>query len=425
VSGPTSDGDWIAALPLVDHHCHAVVGDDLDDAAFEALLGESGRPAPPGCSGWDTALGLAVRAWCAPVLDLPAGSPAADYLRRRRELGASEVNARMLAGGAHELLVDTGYRSDELVSLDRLGGWAGGTAQEIVRLETVAEDVAGALRTGRAGPDAAAAGYAEALGAALAARVDPVGPPGASSAGAVGPVAAKSVAAEEPKGMSVAAVGRRPVGWKSVAAYRCGLDIDWTRHTPTEVRAAADRWLHAGPGESGGWRLSDPVLIRHGVWCALDTGLPVQFHTGFGDTDARLPASDPTLLSGLIADSVDVGTPIVLLHCWPRHREAGYLAHVWPHVHLDVSLALPHVGRRGPAVLAETLELAPWHKVLYASDAFGLAELFHLGARIHRQALREAVASLADMGMDRAEQERLATLVTAGNARRIYPGLTG
>ncbi len=371
----------VEGLELIDHHCHSVVGHDLDRAGFELLLGESGRPAPDGCSAFDTSLGLAVRAWCAPRLDLPAGVDAATYVERRLELGADEVNRRMLAGGARQLLVDTGYRSDELASLPDLAGWAGGAVHEIARLEAIAESVAAALsRRGAGGSD-----YADRFAAAVAERAD-------------------------------------AVGWKSIAAYRGGLDLDWRRPGPAEVRAAAAEWLSAGPTGSG-WRLDHPVLIRHGVWTAIDTGRPVQFHTGFGDADAPLPGANPALLTELIAATADSGTPIMLLHGWPYHREAGYLAHVWPHVHMDVGEALPHVGHRGEAVLAEALELAPWHKVLYSSDAFGLAELYHLGAVSHRRALVSALRPLAAMGFDRAELNRLAALMTGGNARRVYPGL--
>jgi hypothetical protein len=395
----------VSASELIDHHCHAVVGHDLDRVAFELLLGESGRPAPVGCSTFDTSLGLAVRAWCAPVLDLPAGIDARTYVERRVQLGAGEVARRMLAGGARRLLVDTGYRSDELASPAQLADWAGGTVHEIVRLETLGEGVAAALAGGRLAASARGAGAAA----------------GGAAASAGGAAAYAGGLAEAMAGQTTA------VGWKSVAAYRGGLGLDWRRPTPAEVRAAAAEWLSAGPvdGRRGPvWRLEHPVLIRHGVWAALDTGRPVQFHTGFGDTDATLPLTNPALLSDLIAATAEAGTPIMLLHCWPYHRDAGYLADVWPHVHVDVGEALPHVGHRGAAVLAETLELAPWHKVLYSSDAFGLAELYHLGVVTYRRALASVLAPLAAMGFDRDELARLATLVTSGNARRVYPGLT-
>jgi hypothetical protein len=378
--------ELITALPLLDHHCHAVVGRPLDRRGFELMLGESGRPAPPGCSAFDTALGLAVRAWSAPLLDLPPAVDADRYIERREELGADEVNARLLGAGADELLVDTGYRSDELADLARMGRWAGGPVHEIARLETLAESVAADL-AGRGGNDGA--GFAGGLAAAMADQAS-------------------------------------AVGWKTVAAYRGGLDLDWCRPGPAEVRAAAAEWLGAGPVASAQgpmWRLEHPVLIRHGVWAALDTGRPLQFHTGFGDSDGPLRRSDPALLSDLIAATADLGTPLMLLHCWPRHREAGQLANLWPHVYLDVGMALPHTGSRAAEVLAEALELAPWHKVLYSSDAFGLAELHHLGAVAHRSGLAVALLGLADQGFDRAELTRLASLVTSGNARRVYPGL--
>ena len=69
--------------PLIDHHCHGLVLDDLDRPAFEALLNEAARPAAAGTTFFDSLLGLAVRRWCAPVLDLPIHASPEDYLERR------------------------------------------------------------------------------------------------------------------------------------------------------------------------------------------------------------------------------------------------------------------------------------------------------------------------------------------------------
>ena len=56
--------------PLVDHHCHGLVLDDLDRASFEALMNEAAAPSPLGTTFFDSMLGLAIRRWCAPVLGL-------------------------------------------------------------------------------------------------------------------------------------------------------------------------------------------------------------------------------------------------------------------------------------------------------------------------------------------------------------------
>jgi len=209
------------------------------------------------------------------------------------------------------------------------------------------------------------------------------------------------------------------VACKSIAAYRHGLDLDPARPSPSEVRAAAAAWLaRSGPGPA---RLTHPVILRHLLWLGIDAGLPLQIHTGMGDVDEDLHRCDPSLLTPFLRASADEGTPVMLLHCYPYHRHAAYLASVFPHVYLDVGLAGTFVGHRLAVVLAEALELAPFTKLLYASDAFGLAELHYLSAVRFRGALGQALEPLRSAeGFDDREVGRLASLIGSDNARRVY-----
>jgi predicted TIM-barrel fold metal-dependent hydrolase len=368
------------AAPLVDHHVHSVIRDVNDRRTLERFLTESGEPAAEGHSYFDSFLGAALLRTCAPVLDLPPATTADDYLARRIELGGEEANRRLLgAAGVAELLVDHGFRGGELVDISELRRLAGTSVRRIVRLEQVAEAVMAE------GGDAA--GFANAFAERLAGELS-------------GPDAA--------------------VGCKSVLAYRHGLDVDPTEPTPEEVRAAAAEWI-GGAAASRSWRVSHPVLLRHLVWAGLRAGVPLQFHTGYGDPDLELHRSDPALLTGLIRKADPLGTPIMLLHCYPYHRQAAYLAGVYPHVYFDVGLAINYVGYRAAAVLAEAVESAPFHKMLYSSDAFGLAELHLMGALAFREALAEALDPLL-WRESRGEDEvaRVASLIGAGNARRLY-----
>ena len=77
----------------------------------------------------------------------------------------------------------------------------------------------------------------------------------------------------------------------------------------------------------------------------------------------------------------------MLLHCYPYHREAGYLAHCFEHVYADVGLAINYTGAQATQVIAESLELAPFHKALFSSDAWGAAELYSLGSILFRDGL--------------------------------------
>ena len=97
--------------PLIDHHCHGLVLDDLDRGSFEALMNEAAAPSPLGTTFFDSMLGLAIRKWCAPVLDLPEHASAEDYLVRRRELGAQATRRLVAAAGITTFLVDTGLNA--------------------------------------------------------------------------------------------------------------------------------------------------------------------------------------------------------------------------------------------------------------------------------------------------------------------------
>ncbi len=364
-------------LALIDHHVHGVVTGELDRAGLEELLTESPWPPPPGTTMFDSPLGFAVRRWCAPVLDLEASASAGRYVQRRAELGTAEVSRRLLRGaGITAWLVDTGYQAAEVCGPGALGAASGAPAHEIIRLEAVAE------RIGRAGT--LAAEFADRFTAELA----------AAAAGAV--------------------------GLKSIAAYRHGLDFDPGRPSAAEVSSAAGRWLRRlAAGHAA--RLDDPVLLRHLIWTAVDTGLPLQFHVGLGDPDVRLHRADPSLLHDFLLATQPAGTPVMLLHCYPFHRQASALANIFPHVYLDVGEALNHVGARSAAVLAEALELAPFHKMLYSSDAFGLPELHYLAAIGFRRDLAAVTGGfVADGAWTAADAARVAELIGSENARRVY-----
>jgi uncharacterized protein len=364
------------ALGLVDHHCHGLVTAGLPRAAFEELITEGG--AWPGISSFDSPVGVAVRRHCAPLLDLPRHAPPEEYLARRAELGTEEVHRRFLAAsGTAAFCVDTGYAPDRLTPPAELARAAGGTAYEVVRLENLAEAVA--ARGVEAGD------YGDAFHRAAHEAV------------------------------------RRPgvVGVKSVAAYRTGFDLDPARPTRTELTRAARRWL------ARGGRLDDPVLMRHLLWTAVDLGLPLQLHTGFGDNDIRMHRTDPTHLTDWL-HLTGGAIPVLLLHCWPYQRQAAYLAAVFEHVYLDVGLTLHYVGpARARAVLAEALEITPFRKLLYSSDAYGVAEFYCLGALAFRHGLAALLQDRVDADeLSLSDALRIAEWAGAHNACRVY-GLSG
>jgi predicted TIM-barrel fold metal-dependent hydrolase len=364
-------------LPLIDHHVHGIVAGPLDDAGVEILLTEASDLPVPAISVFDSQLGFAVRRWCAPLLDLEPSAPADRYLQRRAELGADEVNGRLLrAAQVESWLVDSGYQTAQVLTPAQFAEASGRPAHEIVRIEAVAEQVA----RGGTDADGYAARFADALTAAT----------------------------------------KNAVGLKSIVAYRYGLDFDPARPGAVEVRDAAGRWLRELDSNPAA-RLEDPVLLRHCIWAGVDLGLPLQFHVGMGDTDLRLHRADPSLMHDFMLATQSAGTSIMLLHCYPHHRQAAILSLIFPHVYMDVGEALNYVGARARVVLAEALEVTPFHKMLYSSDAFGLAELHYLGAEGFRRDLARVTGEfVADGVWSAADADRVGQLIGSENARRVY-----
>ncbi|MBV9088740.1 MAG: amidohydrolase family protein [Mycobacteriaceae bacterium] len=364
----TALAQHIADVRLVDHHVHGCWLTAPERARFENALNEANlEPVARFDSAFDTQIGFAVRAHCAPLLGLPSHADPDTYWRRRSELAEPELAGLFLAAaGVSDWLVDTGL-ADGVAGVGELARYSGGRGHEVVRLEQLAELAA------QADGD-----YANAFCGILQRRA------------------------------------RTAVATKSILAYRGGFYGDLSEPTPAEVTEAADRWR-----QRGGARLTDRTLLRFGLHRALELGKPLQLHVGLGDRDCDLHKANPMYLLDFLRGAGD--TPVVLLHCYPYEREAGYLAQAFNNVYVDGGLAINHLGARSTAFVGRLLELAPFRKVLYSSDGFGPAELHFLGARLWRSGMREVLQGFVAAGeWSRADAVHVVDLIAWRNAARLY-----
>ena len=113
---------------------------------------------------------------------------------------------------------------------------------------------------------------------------------------------------------------------------------------------------------------------------------------------------------------------IILLHgAYPFYEEGAYLANVFPNVYLDLSEFNPLVVRSVRRVYATILEMAPFTKVAYSSDAFGSPELQWVAGRKGREALSSVLTEAVDADkLSREAARTAARLIFADNARAIY-----
>ena len=366
--------ETVADLPIVDHHVHGALRAAVDRPTFESMITEGPRPHSAG-TAFDSQVGFAIRRWCAPLLDLEPHAPADEYWERRCALGEEEVNRRLLgAAGTATYLIETGYLGDVVVTPEEHAEVSGAAAREVVRLETVAE------------------GLLEGVGSAAA------------------------FVAEYPSVLAEAS--RSAVGTKSIIAYRAGFDVDPARPEDAEVIRAVDRVLTSAAGRG---RVDDPVLLRYLLWCGVDRGLPLQLHSGYGDPDLDLHRANPLLLMPWLRQVEPTAVPVMLLHNYPYHREAGYLAQVFDNVYFDIGLGLNYAGSQSPQLIAESLEVAPFSKQLYSSDAWGPSELHLLGSLLWRRGITRVIGQwVRDGDWSARDAERVLYLIGHENARRVY-----
>jgi predicted TIM-barrel fold metal-dependent hydrolase len=392
---PAPAAEQVPGGPFVDHHCHGLragwqrVGGG-PWPAWRRCFTEATRPASlardvPGLLAYRHFLGA-----LAGLLGEATGGVQEDLERRvvaaRDELAAADPQGylrRLLDdAGVAAMLVDTGFGGEPGGELGggELERAAGRPVREVVRLESVAEQVLG---TG--GP----------ASRSLARFVDTV---------------------EE---RLLRALDAGAVAVKSIAAYRGGLRLPDS--TPAERREAFGTLDRAAQAARFDDPVLEPLLVRRAAELAAARRVPLQFHTGFGDEDVDLPLADPSLLRPLLRDPRTEDCPVVLLHCYPFVGQAAYLAGTYPQVWMDLSLTVPLAEPLAAGLVGEALGLCPAGKLLAASDGHSFPEMHWWGATVWRRALDRVLRAETDAGgLDEAAAGALAERVLAGNATRLY-----
>ena len=368
----------LSHIPIIDHHAHPLHRPEAIQTrdAFLSWFTESTDPVihrehVP----YTLFLRTAVR-WLAQILDCEPALEAVLAARAQQEPTAwtrrlfTEVNIA-------QVLCDYGYGGPTAYTPDEMRALLPCPIRPILRLETVAQDL----------------------------------------------ILQHETFAQVVKAYATIVAGAREAGYvalKSIVAYRTGLAV-----APVSKNEAASAFtaVKETARRTGRVRLDDPILTPFFVWLALAQNvsqqLPIQFHTGFGDKDADLRQANPLHLRTVIEQWQ---APIVLLHAgWPFYREAAHLAALYGHVWLDLSLAIPFATTGIPAMLRQVLGMAPWSKILFATDAFTMPEIYWLAARWGRWGLGQVLTELAAADFITVpEAYQAAEMILNGTARQLY-----
>jgi len=377
---------------LADHSCASLLttwasAGDGQWPAWRASFTGASRPASlardvPGLLGYRhflTAL--------AALLDV-TGEPGEELERavvaRRDELAEADPGGylRLLLdhAGTAALLVDAGG-GGEVLTVAELERAADRPAHEIVRLETLAEELL-----------AQGAPTARSLARFVGGFEERVG----------------------------TAMERGVVALKSIASARGGLWL-FTESGQADRRRAFTNLDKAAAAA----RFEDPVLlpflVRRAAELAATRQVPLQFSTGIGDEDVYLPHADPGLLWPMLRDPRTEDCPVVLLGCYPYVGGAAHLAGTYPQVYMDLSPGILLAEPIATRMVSETLGLCPPGKLLAGSGGRAYPESHWWGAVVWRRALARVLrAEVEAGGLDDAAARDTARRILATNATRLY-----
>ncbi|KAK7277449.1 hypothetical protein RJT34_22462 [Clitoria ternatea] len=210
-------------------------------------------------------------------------------------------------------------------------------------------------------------------------------------------------------------------GFKSIAAYRSGLEIN-INVTKQDAEEGLRQVLLGKPVRIANKNLIDYLFLQS-LEVAQSHDLPMQIHTGFGDKDLDMRLSNPLHLRAVLEDKRYSKSRIVLLHSsYPFSREASYLASVYSQVYLDFGLAIPKLSVHGMITsVKELLDLAPLNKVMFSTDGYAFPETFYIGAKKSREVVFSVLRdSYIDGDLSIPEAVEAAKDIFARNAIRFY-----
>jgi len=186
---------------------------------------------------------------------------------------------------------------------------------------------------------------------------------------------------------------------KSIVAYRTGLNIaEWSK----DEAAASFLEARTQASEQGQLRIAHKPLIDYLLHIAFQQAaeqqLPIQFHTGYGDSDTDMRLGNPLQLREVLERKDYHSMAVVLLHeSYPYCQLGAYLAAIYPHVYFDLSYTIPFLDKLEMlAFTHQALSVAPASKLMFSTDGIHLPEMHWAGALRGRSIIGQVLDEMID-----------------------------
>lgn len=303
--------------------------------------------------------------------------------RRQNASSAEHINALWDDASIGGLLVDDGYLQNSMLSISELSNLCERPVYRILRVETLLEKLFDEVNS------------LSALDEALESQI-----------------------------RSQCESGAKVVGLKTVVAYRGGLPFD-PQEKSDSAKSDFDKIKQNLSVSKKSLRLTNSPLyhqlLLRSFEIAGQLNLPIQVHTGIGDTDLILHESNPSIMTPILKDKRFSACKFIFLHCYPYHREAAYLCSVFPNCYMDLSLSSVLVSAVFRNILLESMAAAPTTKILAGTDGHSVPEMHWYGALTLKDALGSVLNQLvSDNYLRGDEAHRVAENILFANCRELY-----
>jgi len=181
---------------------------------------------------------------------------------------------------------------------------------------------------------------------------------------------------------------------------------------------------HAKAGDADAYKKLYTAVFTATLLQCQELGVPVHLHSGFtgGMWDGPIYNADPFLLAPFLCQTEFLKTKIILLHAgYPWTKQAGQLAHSFPHVWVDMSQVSPWASLRIVECYRDVMAWTPLSKIVIGSGGHGSPEIAWLAALTAKTALTEVLGDAIRLGLMATKQaEAAARMILHDNASRLY-----
>ena len=194
--------------------------------------------------------------------------------------------------------------------------------------------------------------------------------------------------------------------------------------TPVWQDEAVSIFPQAKAGDTEAYKKLYTAIFTATLLQCQELDVPVHLHTGYtgGMWNGPIHDSEPFLLAPFLRHTEFLKTKIILLHAgYPWTKQAGQMAHTFPHVWVDMGQVSPWASLRIVECYRDVMAWAPLSKIVIGSGGHGSPEIAWLAAKTAKIALAEVLGDAVRLGlMANKHAETAARMILHGNAARLY-----